>query len=86
MKLMKALIWPCSDYIWSRRIDSEEIRRNRQAVEMYVVLYRRMLRINWMEKRTNKNIYCMMNFKQGANPFPNYQKKNGFLNVRAETI
>ena len=54
MKLVKALIWPVITYGtegWTLKKDDE---RRLEAVEMWC--YRRMLRISWTEKRTNKSI------------------------------
>ena len=54
MKLVKALIWPVITYgaeIWTlEKYDERRI----EAAEMWC--YRRMLRISWTEKRTNKSI------------------------------
>ena len=54
MKLVKALIWPVITYGaegWTLNKDDE---RRLEASEMWC--YRRMLRISWTEKRTNKSI------------------------------
>ena len=54
MKLVKALIWPVITYGaegWTLKKDDE---RRLEAAEMWC--YRRMLRISWTEKRTNKSI------------------------------
>ena len=54
MKLVKALIWPVITYGaegWTLQKDNE---RRLEAAEMWC--YRRMLRISWTEKRTNKSI------------------------------
>ena len=54
LKLVKALIWPVISYGaegWTLKKDDE---RRLEAAEMWC--YRRMLRISWTEKRTNKSI------------------------------
>ena len=54
MKLVKALIWPVITYGaegWTLKKDDE---RRLEAAEMWC--YRRMLRISWTKKRTNKSI------------------------------
>ena len=54
MKLVKALIWPVITYGaegWTLKKDDE---RRLEAAEMWC--YRRMLRISWTEKRTNKSM------------------------------
>ena len=54
MKLVKALIWPVITYGaegWTLKKDDE---RRLEAAEMWC--YRRLLRISWTEKRTNKSI------------------------------
>ena len=54
MKLVKALIWPVITYGaegWTLKKDDE---RRLEAAGMWC--YRRMLRISWTEKRTNKSI------------------------------
>ena len=54
MKLVKALIWPVITYGaegWTLKKYDE---RRLEAAEMWC--YRRMLRISWTEKRTNKSI------------------------------
>ena len=54
MKLVKALIWPVITYGaegWTLKKDDE---RRLEAAEMWC--YRRLLRITWTEKRTNKSI------------------------------
>ena len=52
--ILKALIWPVITYGaegWTLKKDDE---RRLEAAEMWC--YRRMLRISWTEKRTNKSI------------------------------
>ena len=52
MKLVKALIWPVITYGgWTLKKDDG---RRLEAAEMWC--YRRLLRISWTEKRTNKSI------------------------------
>ena len=54
MKLAKALIWPIITYGaegWTLKKDDE---RRLEAAEMWC--YRRLLRISWTEKKTNKSI------------------------------
>ena len=54
MKLVKALIWPVITYGaegWTLKKDDE---RRLEAAEMWC--YRRLLRISWTEKKTNKSI------------------------------
>ena len=54
MKLVKALIWPVITYGAEGWTLKKEDERRLEAAEMWG--YRRMLRISWTEKRTNKSI------------------------------
>ena len=54
MKLVKALIWPVITYAAEGCTLKKDDERPLEAAEMWC--YRRMLRISWTEKRTNKSI------------------------------
>ena len=83
MKLVKALIWPVITYGaegWTLKKDDE---RRLEAAEMWC--YRRLLRISWMEKRTNKSI--LDDFKLDANSLLKLSKEKWLsLDIHAETI
>ena len=86
MKLVKALIWPVITYGaegWTLNKDDE---RRLEAAEMWC--YRRLLRISWTEKRTNKKTRAYwMNFKRDANSLPKLSKEKWLsLDMHAETI
>ena len=84
MKLVKALIWPVITFGaegWTLKTD-DEIRF--KAAEMWC--YRRMLRISWTEKRTNKSILDELQTR-GANSLPKISREKWLsLDMHAETI
>ena len=76
MKLAKALMNAASHYIWSSRMDNE---RRLQAAETWCYrTYRRMMRISWMEKRTNKSIQDELQTRRELLSHI-IKRKNGFL-------
>ena len=64
-RLVKTLVWPVALYgceTWTMR--KEEINRL-NAFEMWV--WRRMGKVNWMDKRTNEQVLGSMNAKEMLN-------------------